>query len=368
MAIVAGTRPDKGDSMRKEHVAVPAGALEGELYEPDPTVAPSNPTDSATGGIPAGTYNYKYSHVIMDPVSQQVLAETLPSDAAAVSVTIPVNRKILVGGIAVSTNPHVNGRRLYRNIGGGTYALHSLIADNTTTQITDNTFTVAGNPAPPSTNTTGQGHTINTGVTESAFRLQEAGTDKLRIGSDGIVNLGPLLAVVDRDLTQVDVTSNTNATSIWGTGGGFSLEAGTLGATGGVRFRLFGDFLKNVSGSFVLRVKLGDTTVLETEQFVTSNNSQRALWAIEVWMLNNGSESAQKWGAAFHARRYPTASGATWIIDESDNTDGYDGVGYAASTVDTSEEQVLDITVQNSASSANLSFRKEMLILERIAT
>ena len=187
---------------------------------------------------------------------------------------------------------------------------------------------------------------IAPGISAAQLDRQEAGIDES-------------IRILDRDMSQVDVESTADEESIYS----HSIAAGTLGATGGVRLTLAGDILKAAAGTFRIRVKLGSTTVFVGNSIsLAGHATDRYKWELVLWFMNTAAD-AQKWGAAVKA-----------ILDDVDftimpsTTVGltYLGAGLGSSSEDTSGAKTIDVTVDWSTSSASLSFRKEMAMLEKL--
>lgn len=164
--------------------------------------------------------------------------------------------------------------------------------------------------------------------------------------------------VLNADLTQVDVVSSTNEESLYS----YTIPANTLGATGGFRLTLGGDLLNNAGGATLrIRVKLGATTALDTGAITYVVDAARYKWQLHL-ICTNSAVAAQKWSALFGG----IFTGQTFAFGRSDANAVMSGAGYNSSAEDTTTDLVLDVTALWSASSASLSMRKEMAVLERI--
>jgi hypothetical protein len=163
--------------------------------------------------------------------------------------------------------------------------------------------------------------------------------------------------ILDRDLTQVEWVSDLTERSIYS----HVIPRATLGATGGIRLSLGGDYLNNdgVNRTLRIRIKLGATTVFDREfQIVT--NAQRRKWFLKLWFMNSAA-AAQKWSVDW----YLSAGIADALaIGTSGGELGAKGGGYEASAEDTADALTLDVTTQHNVNSAQVSIRKEMAVLE----
>ena len=167
----------------------------------------------------------------------------------------------------------------------------------------------------------------------------------------------PKAGVLNANLDQTDVESSTAEETLYT----YTIPADTIGATGGIKLTMGGDALKNAAGTLVLKVKLGSTTVLETAAMTLDSTANRYKWFVQFVCMNSATD-AQKWTGEFHAG-YGTTSFAAF---RGDQTRGHHAVGYGTSSEDTTSDLALTITAQWSASSASLSFRKEIAVLERV--
>ncbi len=167
------------------------------------------------------------------------------------------------------------------------------------------------------------------------------------------------IQILDRDTSEQDVVSTVAETSIYS----YSIPADLLGATGGVRLTLSGDFLDNTAGidPVRLRAKLGATTVFDTSPNNIAVDSNRRKWTWEIWFLN-GSTSTQRWGTRFGLGIPNAAVFLVYLVTHASGAHG--GEGNAASSEDTTADRTLDITITLGENSANMSFRKYFALLE----
>jgi hypothetical protein len=131
----------------------------------------------AAGNL-SGSYTWKYTFAIME--GERVIGESELSDISN-EVALSSNQGSL-SGIAVSVDPNVNARRLYRTSsdGGSAYFLVTTIMDNTTTTYTDDITDEATSslPAEPSLG-------VAFGTTEQTrLRLIAAWKDRLWASPD----------------------------------------------------------------------------------------------------------------------------------------------------------------------------------------
>lgn len=166
------------------------------------------------------------------------------------------------------------------------------------------------------------------------------------------------IRILNRDLSQVEVVNTVAETNIYT----FSIPAGTLGATGGVRLTIGGDMLQNATGDLTVRIKLGATTVLDSGQVTVAKDADRYKWELEVWFLNSVA-AAQKWTAKMKAVQKDAVNFAS---QQGGSNRILLFAGFASSSEDTALARTIAVTIQWSVISTSTSFRKEMAMLEKL--
>lgn len=167
----------------------------------------------------------------------------------------------------------------------------------------------------------------------------------------------------DRDNTTVDVVSSATETIVYAR----TIAGGTLGTNRVARLSLNGDFLNNTGGfqQIIIRVKLGGTTLYDsnTSSSIDASASRRA-WRMVFEVGNLQASNSQFMSGNFSMSRAGSATtgiGSIGVaLDALDSGYGMNGT----SSIDTSVDRTLEVTVQNSANSANMSFRKRLGVLE----
>ncbi len=186
------------------------------------------------------------------------------------------------------------------------------------------------------------------------------------IGSGGILfaddgsNWWPVgIQTLHTNLAEIDVVSDVSETDVYSR----SIEAGLLGITSGLRLTLSGDLLINAGGSetLQLKMKLGATTAVSTTNVDWSETSNRRAFIWEILFINSAAD-AQKWRATLHAVEESGNPSMRSALGSSGLTLAQAGIG--ASAEDTSGALTFAATVKWNTSSANLSFRKQMAVLE----
>lgn len=162
---------------------------------------------------------------------------------------------------------------------------------------------------------------------------------------------------VGLDTADRDVANSTSELSIWSTtAGGITVGGNKMGTNGMVWMKLAGDFLynNNVANTLTLRLKFGGATVLTiwAEALHTTLSASRFGWWLEAYICNRGATNSQLcWSRG--GARINTAS-----------LSGHAGFCPATATaaVDTTANQVLDVTAQWNAASVNNSWRKNWAV------
>ena len=189
MGILEGALPKQGDGIVADHPAFPALALTGGLRIPNSTAAPSA-AQGAAGAIANGSYNYRYTFVVRNPITDAILAESTAFVTPG-GVTITGGpKKVALTDILPAPSDAVNGRRIYRETGGGNYLLIGIIRDNVTTAFSDNAAATTGQPQVPAVNNSGQQALIDVPVGTPSFIGREAGVERFKVDSKGVAQLG----------------------------------------------------------------------------------------------------------------------------------------------------------------------------------
>lgn len=183
----------------------------------------------------------------------------------------------------------------------------------------------------------------------------------LTYDGSGWVNEAPTgggVSVLNRSTTLVTVESTTGETDLYR----HTLAAGALGTGRTARLTLYGDWLHNTSGNYVVRVYLGATAVLVSSLLTPgSAGPNRRKWRLEALVTNAGAADSQVVAANLWLGNASTDSFS--VAGGSNGLTG-GGVGCATSAVDTSASVDVAVTVQPSLSSVNLSVRALYGMLE----
>ena len=154
--------------------------------------------------------------------------------------------------------------------------------------------------------------------------------------------------VYDRSTSEVDVNTTTAETAVYSK----SIGAGHMSTDRMLRLRIVADYLQN-SGTpnITIRVKLGGTTILTITGSTIAASATRRGASLLIEIMNLGATNSQ----------VVTAVAPDWavgpkLIEQLLQT----------AAVDTSVAATLEVTVQHSASSASISYRKKSAILELV--
>lgn len=163
--------------------------------------------------------------------------------------------------------------------------------------------------------------------------------------------------VLNRDVAVNDVVNSNTETTVYT----FTVPGGTLGSTKALRLTLIGDYLNNSGSSRTLTIKgkYGSTTVFSGVPggSITADANRHAVFCQLVLHAFNATNAqvasgTVTLGAANTIGGTAAASAATFFANHS--TVAEDSTGDLA----------LAVTVQHSATDANLSFRAQTAVLE----
>lgn len=165
-------------------------------------------------------------------------------------------------------------------------------------------------------------------------------------------NLMALPHPVALNTADRDVTNTTSELSIWSTtAGGVTIGANKMGTNGYVRMQLFGDWLNNnnAANTITIRAKFGGATVITpiSAAIIPVISANRFGFHIDYYVFNRGATNAQ---THYCEVRQHFGDDERMLRAEPP---------MAETAVDTTSAQVIDITAQWSAASANLSYKKK---------
>jgi hypothetical protein len=167
--------------------------------------------------------------------------------------------------------------------------------------------------------------------------------------------------ILDVDATQTSV-SVVDETSIYS----YSITGGTLPTDGGFFCQLGGTFTNNTAtdpGYVIIKVKLGATTALTSNEIDFVANAAARKWTLSIWCFNTGTASSQRWIAHFDSGK---ASAATFSVGVSGGSAQAHGSGYGTSAENTANALTFDVTV--TLEDADMVLNKELGFIELLAS
>ena len=155
------------------------------------------------------------------------------------------------------------------------------------------------------------------------------------------------------DGSALDVVSTAAAASIFS----LAIPGGTIGANGKLSLRLVGDYLNNdgAGRTLTLSVAFGGTQYYGDVSASLTNNATRRIWKLDLDISNANSLTAQ----FMYGEMLMGPIGATVGLGDLASVTPvvFAPIG-AYPQKDTASAQDLSLSIQHSASSANLSFRR----------
>lgn len=163
---------------------------------------------------------------------------------------------------------------------------------------------------------------------------------------------------LNRQAADNDINTTAAETTLYT----YTIPAATLGTTGSLRLRLQGDYLNNTgaAATYTLRVKLGATTLFDDVSGGLASSATRRPWFLDLVLAN---QSATSQVLTFGHKLGSSVGGATGLGDMT-AAGGNDTAHGGASSENTANALTLAVTIQHSASSANLSMRRRYALLE----
>lgn len=187
-----------------------------------------------------------------------------------------------------------------------------------------------------------------------------------RLGATGKLAAGFISSAgkIEVDPTETTVFSTTTETTIFDV----TVPGGTLSTNNAIRVTVWFDSLSVASSSktVTLRLKYGGTTVASVVMATTGATSSNLSIAGELvgYVIADGSASVQKGAIRWFG------GDATMEQDNLASVDGTKGIGansIGTGAVDSSSDQTLSVTVQNSESTANTGANVQFWIVEKIS-
>lgn len=177
------------------------------------------------------------------------------------------------------------------------------------------------------------------------------------VGSGGAAIVG---STIYRNTTEIDVVNTGAETAILSQ----VIAGGAMGTNKLLRATIIGDYKQGVSGNYVLRLKFGGTTWVQTLANNHGINGDRYAFKHEIVIGNLGSASSQflNWAV----RMSNSGGGAGIGLGDASWTMAVDSMfgNETAMAIDTSADQTLEVSVDFDTVDPNLSYRKKYAIVE----
>jgi hypothetical protein len=194
-------------------------------------------------------------------------------------------------------------------------------------------------------------------IADAGLTPDKAQTNQLLAAITGKIGAAIIgVNVLNRDVTQAEVTNTTTETTVYT----FSVPGGTLGTNKALRLKLLGDHFNDdgASRDLTIRVKFGGTTILSGTLTVTAT-SGRLPFIGEVQLVAANSALAQIASGDFIMGNQGSASG-TMAATGFTFLNGM----HNAVAEDSGVNRTLSVTIQHAAASGNISFRLHTATLE----
>lgn len=177
--------------------------------------------------------------------------------------------------------------------------------------------------------------------------------------------------VINKDTALIDVAASAAETDLYN----FSVPAGALTSDGQLRLMIQGDFLYNnvVGNTVTIRIYLGGTLLTAYAMSGGVLAAVRRAWELRPTISALGATNSQMMTAIMNTVPPDLGGGAAPLAgiggwDWRNNTPTLSTMGLGVpATLDMTAAQILRVTAQWSAASANNSWRKRYAILEAIS-
>lgn len=166
--------------------------------------------------------------------------------------------------------------------------------------------------------------------------------------------------VYDLNTSTTESSLISGATSSGTTG--WQIPANTLGASGGIRVRLLGDYLNNSGAgqNLTLKVKFGGTVFWGDLEANAASATRTMVW-LDFILANVGATNVNYAGGTVYRRFTSTPVGAGSAGGLQTYDDAHQSIvpwGSTAQAIDTTSAQFLDITALHGGSASTVSIRR----------
>ena len=155
----------------------------------------------------------------------------------------------------------------------------------------------------------------------------------------------------DRDVSVTEVVSTVTETTVYS----YSVTGGTLSTNKMLRLIMIGDYLNNsgAARNLTLRAKYGATTIAEYAMTAIAASASRRAASLVLWLSANNATNSQRAGSQVDLGAADSAGSPPTTF--TFQTGGHEV--HNAVAEDSTAAKTLALTVEHSASDANLSFR-----------
>ena len=169
--------------------------------------------------------------------------------------------------------------------------------------------------------------------------------------------------VLDRQTGVLDVANTAAETTLYS----FLMAPNTLYNNRSVRLEMYGDWLNNTAGAdnMIFRLKLGATTVIQSNTIAMSNSggATRGAWMWDILLSADNSLNAQQ---AVWKHQVLGFNAAVGVGSFGTSTGGTPGGILGTAAKDALQPLLIEVTVDWTSASANLSWRRQYAGLELI--
>ena len=160
-----------------------------------------------------------------------------------------------------------------------------------------------------------------------------------------------------------EVVSTSAQTSVFATPP--TIKGSTLGIERGLRITVIGDMLNNAGANHggTYRVKYGATTIATLTPAAVGPTATRRPWKLIADLYCRGATGVQVAHATCETTNEAGVSGTSLTLQ---HVDKHVMSMHNSVAEDSTADQTLDITIQPTASSANISFRVFVIVVEQL--
>jgi hypothetical protein len=179
-------------------------------------------------------------------------------------------------------------------------------------------------------------------------------------GAGNSVTVAARNRILTRLVTELDIVSSTTETDLLA----YTVPASTLGTDKALRVEMCCDYLNNSAAdrTLTIKIKYGATTLYNGTTGNLVAASTRRACTIDFKLYAKNSVTSQ--GLTGHVRISNSGGSTTGIGDINGTEDTTGTIGGVNAAENSALGKTLSVTVTHSASSANLSFRRQYAVIE----